>query len=112
MAYIVTVFPLMCLASILQMPILYSTSHKFICWSISIAKTRRDAFMKGMGLHYGSRAEIAHDDEYVAIMKLYQLNETLSKYPFRMRFVHKGIDLGGVCRDAFACIKFLMDQHW
>ena len=61
--------------------------------------------MKGMDLHYGSRAVIVRNDEYESVVKLYlgdQLNETLSKYPFRMRFVdEKGIDLGGVCRDAF-----------
>ena len=31
-----------------------------------------------------------------------QLTDTLAKYPFRMQFVgEKGVDLGGVCRDAY-----------
>ena len=61
--------------------------------------------MKGLKLQRGTRSSIVRNEEYESIFKLYQephLADTLSKYPFRMHFIgEKGIDLGGVCRDAF-----------
>ena len=54
-------------------------SHAIIyMYLLRCFKTRRESFMKGMGLHYGSRAVIVRDDKYESVMKLYQgdkLNE-------------------------------------
>ena len=61
--------------------------------------------MKGLKLQGGAKSSVVRNEEYESIFKLYQepqLVDTLSKYPFRIRFVgEKGVDLGGVCRDAF-----------
>ena len=61
--------------------------------------------MKGLKLQRGTRSSIVCNEEYDSILKLYQepqLADTLSKYPLRIHFIgEKGIDLGGVCRDAF-----------
>ena len=63
--------------------------------------------MKGLKLQYGSKSQVVRNKEYESIWKLYDdestRSDTLQKYPFRVLFVgEKGVDIGGVCRDAFS----------
>lgn len=68
--------------------------------------------MKGLKLQSGSKSQVVRNNEYDSIRKLYEeqniRSDTLQKYPFRVQFVgEKGVDVGGVCRDAFSAFFFM-----